>query len=104
MKTCRYTGALVDQDQALTVGTTLPNVKARYIIANTDQAKTMHKQQIIAFHEHEANCNTCKNLCRVKHEKDQSGFLHGICQINQNPIEFHPDDPMHMSCYVSRWA
>jgi hypothetical protein len=65
------------------------------------------KEEARAFHETEANCNTCKHLKRVQHEKDRHGFLYGQC--GHNPfghmfvMKFHPDDPMHMRCYVPRW-
>ena len=78
-------------------------MKAEYLIANTQEANAMHKQQLIAFHESEANCNTCANLERVRHEKQASGFLMGVCKATGRSIEFHPDDPMHLECYVSRW-
>lgn len=69
---------------------------------------TPHTQaEARSFHESEANCNTCKYLKREKHEKDKNGFLYGRC--GRNPfghmfvMKFHPEDPMHMRCYVSRW-
>jgi hypothetical protein len=100
---CRYTGVSIQPEQSLTIGATIANVKAQYLIANTGDAKDLHKQQTIAFHESEANCNTCANLERVKHDKDSTGFLHGKCKTTGQMIQFHPDDPMHMDCYVSRW-
>lgn len=67
----------------------------------------------ILFHESERNCNTCVNLERVKHPKCSAGWLTGRCKNIDHAksvqlleaddlIRYYPDDPMHMSCYVSR--
>ncbi len=69
-----------------------------------------------AFDESEGNCNTCKNLIRVTAPKCKFGFLKGVCAhhpsvlSDRNPnlwidpiMRFHPNDPMHMACYVPRW-
>lgn len=58
---------------------------------------------IRAFHENDANCNTCKHLQRVKHEKCKFGFLEGRCIAHGMSMRFHPDDPMLMPCYEPRW-
>ena len=114
---CRYTRALVWADSATVIGATMPGVKARYVMATTDQANAAHKASVIAFHESEENCNTCRFLERVQRDKSKAGFLFGRCksatpQIEASPyfnlkegdvMVFHPEDPMHMPCYVSRW-
>lgn len=101
---CRYTGDIVSADDANIVGAMIPGVKARYVIAPTTKAKIAHKESFIAFHESEGNCNTCKNLKRTKHSKSTDGFLSSICTLNSVKVQFHPDDPLHMSCYKSRWV
>jgi hypothetical protein len=111
---CCFTGVKVTPDQAISIGATLPGVKAQYFMANTDEAREARKKSAILFHESERNCNTCSSLERVKHEKTPSGFLYGRCPTvdSSHPysarqrgdiILFHPDDPMHMPCYTSRW-
>lgn len=74
-------------------------------------------QERRAFDESEANCNTCTHLRRVAAPKCKAGFLTGFCdhpfrvaqrtpQILPHPdtMRFHPNDPMHMPCYVPRWS
>lgn len=113
---CRYTKAPVWADIGVVIGPFAPGVKAKYIMH--PDAKEAHRQSGINFHESEANCNTCTHLVRVQREKNRAGFLYGRCanpsgQPSKSPyanrqdgdvMVFHPDDPMHMPCYVSRWA
>ena len=113
--TCRYTQVLLWPDETAVIGATIPGVKTRYYMARTDEAKALHRENGIAFHESEANCNTCSMLERVKRPKGKDGFLYGSCKsksprFDKNPyktddgfIKFHPDDWMGMPCYVSRW-
>ena len=115
---CRYTKVLLWPDDAVAHGATMPGVKARYFMASTPEARSAHKQAGIWFHESEANCNTCRFLDRVKRSKNAAGFLYGKCAGTAPRYEvspyasrqegdvmvFHPDDAMHMPCYVSRWS
>ena len=112
---CRFTTALVGGANAKLCGAVMPGVKARYVMGNSDEAVNAKRLSDQTFHESEANCNTCGHLKREGHEKIKGGFLLGRCD---NPMKvptpyaerspglmvFHPDDPMNMSCYVSRWA
>lgn len=98
-------------DNAVKVGPTIPGVKTQYLI-HKDELES-HKQSIKLFHESEQNCNTCIFLERITHPKDSSGFLYGKCKNSRcentlynstkEHMMFHPDDPMHMSCYQARW-
>jgi hypothetical protein len=114
---CRYTGKLIPANEAVIVGASIPHIGIRYVMANTVEARAAYKQSSIWFHESEANCNTCANLQRVKRDKSRDGFQYGRC-LSRNPsleaspyfdrmqgdvMHFHPEDPMHMPCYVSRW-
>lgn len=54
------------------------------------------------FDKLEANCNTCKYLERVKHEKCYAGFLKGKCKKTGECLVFHPQDPMGKECYEHR--
>ena len=115
---CHYTGAKVAEDEAVWIGAIVPGVKARYAIADTAEARAAHKASGRTFAESEANCNTCVHLRRETRTKQRDGFLYGTCaspraQPEASPYHkrqqgavmvFHPDDPMHMPCYVSRWA
>lgn len=114
---CRYTDGLVWANQALVVGATIPGVKARYVIADTSEARQQHRLSGISFHESEANCNTCAHLERVAHLKN-AGLLYGRCASPEavrqaspyfaramgDVMVFHPDDYMGMPCYKSRWG
>lgn len=72
-----------------------------------------YRAEVVAFHENDRNCNTCKHLERVAHPKDKFGFLFGRCKstpINMpyklrdnGAMMFHPDDAMLMDCYESRF-
>jgi len=71
-----------------------------------------HKESRKLFDQNDRNCNTCIHLQRVKHKKEPTGFLTGICKstpINHpyklrsdGTMIFHPEDPMHMACYEPR--
>lgn len=114
---CHFTGVEVNADEVVFVGATIPGVDAKYPMANTAEARAARKESAIAFHDSEANCNTCKFLQRTAHDKHWLAFLEGRCtnpnaEFEHHPyvhlfsdgvMKFHPDDPMHMPCYVSRW-
>lgn len=100
---CRYTNEEIDIKDAIKIGATIPGVIAQYYMKNTSEVRELHKQQQIAFHESEANCNTCANMERIKHEKSKFGFLKIKCCMDNKIKTIHPDDPMFMSCYKSRW-
>ena len=112
---CRFTGELVGGEGATTCGANIPGVHAAYVLGTSAAAKAAKKQNDQWFHESEANCNTCSHLQRVTHEKRKDGMLLGRCTNaakaatpypapQPGTILFHPDDPMQMPCYVSRWA
>lgn len=97
---CHWTGRIVNALDAVISGGFYPGVKSRYIaVKDHQQAK---KESHAAFSEMDANCNTCKNLDRIKHDKDKAGFLYGVCKMNLKSVKFHPDDWMGMSCWESR--
>lgn len=102
----------VSHNDAVVIGSTIPNVDYKALIPIKNLPD--HKKSIQFFHQSEMNCNTCKNLERIKHGKDSSGFLYGKCTSKdfsnkiydgntKEKMKFHPDDPMHMPCYVSRF-
>lgn len=116
MYKCFYTGKIVTEDEVIWVGSVLPNVKIKVPCA--PGYEQFRKKSIRLFHESERNCNTCKHLQRVKHDKNYAGFLFGNCakgcdETNNHPYKhlkqyykhmaFHPDDAMHMECYESRY-
>lgn len=62
-----------------------------------------HVRSLRAYEESEANCNTCVHLVRKPHDpKKNAGFLVGECQVTKDPLRFHPEDPLHKPCWVSR--
>lgn len=113
---CHHTNNIVHADDAVIVGAIVPSVNAKYVVLR-GIGELAHKQSAQWFHESEANCNTCKHLVRVVHKKSKDGFLYGKCNSKTQDIElhqyrgewvgdimkFHPHDPMHMSCYDSRF-
>ena len=110
---CHWTDLPVSVAEMVITGGFMPGVKARYF-SHPDH-KEAKKRSYEAFADlSERNCNTCKNLIREKTTKDAAGFLYGKCAINSdhpkiygmigNVMKFHPDDPMHMKCYESRFA
>lgn len=103
MVKCRYTNEEIDIKNAIKIGATISGVDAIYYMKNTLEVREMHKQQQVAFHKFDSNCNTCSFLERVKHNKCKTGTLKGKCLKYNKDIKFHPDDPMFMSCYKSRW-
>ena len=75
MPICRFTGVPVQK--GIVIGSNVPGVRATYLMANTPEAKAA---------------------------KRKDGFLLGICMGDGQNLQFHPHDPMHMPCYVSRWT
>jgi hypothetical protein len=55
-----------------------------------------------AYEACERNCNTCRHLTRIPHDKCQHGFLQGTCNKHSKPLRFHPEQPDQMSCWESR--
>lgn len=113
---CHYTGKEVSEVEVIWTGAIIPNVKVRVPCA--PGYEPYRKESIRLFDESEKNCNTCKNLERVKHKKNSAGFLFGNCkknldQQNNHPYKhrkqdydcmiFHPQDWMGMNCYESRY-
>lgn len=64
------------------------------------------KVEAAAFHESDANCNTCKHLRRVASDKLGDGLMRGRC--GHHPygarfvMVFAPDDWMGMRCWEAR--
>lgn len=113
---CRYTGKMIPISQAVISPALIPGVKSTLYHENSPEGWQHHKENVAAYEISEANCNTCKYLKRIKHEKDSSGFLYGICEKKSQLLSeytfhkrdkdgimtFHPHDPMGMDCYESR--
>jgi hypothetical protein len=99
---CQYTRSFVATDLAIFIGPCMPNVTGTYACA--PDAMPAYKRSRTAFNEAEANCNTCRHLRRVPHEKNKAGHLFGECirGMSDQVMQFHPDDPMGMSCWESR--
>lgn len=112
---CDYTGRVTSEIEMH--GALVPGVKRKVPVSNTPEARSARKASAVAFHAMDANCNTCKHLVRVPHEKNSAGFLYGKCSNasgcpDKSPYAsrqagdvmlFHPDDWMGMPCYESRW-
>lgn len=112
-----YTERLVKASECSFFGAVIPQANCRYV-DHAVLGKQARKDSFRTFADSEANCNTCKHLVRVPHEKSRDGFLRGQCLNRLRKWEahpyvnsfaeygcmiFHPDDPMHMPCYESRW-
>lgn len=106
---CHWTGKTVSVIDAVITGGFIPGHNTQFLSIK-DNRKTMRNSRKL-FDELEANCNTCKNLTRIKSD-DKHGFLYGVCEneisqhelyTSQNTImTFHPNDPMHKVCWKSR--
>lgn len=96
-------------------GAIIPGVKFRH--ADGPGFEPSRRRSLALFHECEANCNTCRHLERVKHDKDCSGVLYGRCgnkdsalstpyldRIIDGVMPFAPDDWMGMPCHEPRAA
>ena len=99
---CRYTKVPV-WPEAKVVGGFFGGTGFQDLMADSDDALRLRKEEVVAFHESEGNCNTCRLLVRVPHEKNYAGFLDGRCGRDNHVVRFHPEDPLHMKCYSSRF-
>jgi hypothetical protein len=102
---CIYTGILTHCDNCTKSGSLIPGVKVNYFISKSPESLVLHKQNQVSFHESEASCNTCTNLNRLPHPKNKFGFVEGSCLVGRikGKMQIHPEDPMHIPCYVSRF-
>lgn len=78
-----------------------PGVKVFYP-ANASTEKQARKECRKMFDAVDANCNTCRFLCREKQEKHLLGTMYGTCEKKQERISFNPEEVMLMPCYESR--
>jgi hypothetical protein len=97
---CQFSKKPVSINHAVMLGPLMANVSGTFVCHQ--DGKEARKQSKICFDENEANCNTCKNLMRVHHDKIKGGFLEGVCQKNKERIRFHPDDWMGKECWEAR--
>lgn len=109
---CQYTEREVRFGDHVFLGAVVPQVRGAYVCR--PDAKAAFRASRQAFNESEANCNTCRHLQRVPHEKSRAGFLYGRCEcadLSAHPyasrivngvMPFHPDDFMGMPCYEAR--
>ncbi len=99
--TCRYTNKPILASEVKVTGGFIPGVHATYFMASSKEDVSEMRLSRHNFDISEANCNTCANLIRVTHAKIKGGFLKGSCHLDSN-LYFHPDDPLHKTCYVAR--
>ena len=97
---CQYSKKPVTTDKAVFLGSLMPSVSGTYVCH--EEGKEARKQSKKNFDEMDANCNTCKNLMRVHHEKHKDGCLEGVCKIHAVRMKFHPDDWMGNECWEPR--
>ncbi len=102
----------ISQYNGIIVGYYYPYLNGKKLILKDNLNK--HKEDINTFNEFERNCNTCKHLIRVKHDKCSSGQLKGKCNgskistfnypliIKNDIIHFYPQDYMDMKCWENR--
>ena len=126
---CWISGVDVKADDVVLVGPVIQGLNwARSIHKDVENSfRIARREEMKNFHEQERNCNTCKNLQRVKSEKAKglpafSAPLYGICLSESNCISannhasygsperygkdvfaFFPEDNMNMPCYESRY-
>jgi hypothetical protein len=100
---CHFTKKLVSTENSIFLGAVVPQVKGSYVCS--PDALEFRKISIKAFNEVDANCNTCKNLERLPHEKQHPAAPHkGNCKLHPyaTKVTFHPDDWMGMVCWQTR--
>ena len=95
---CHYTGKRVSVEDAIFLGPILPSVSGSYVCH--PDAVNVRNESAKEFNRFEKNCNTCKKLERVPHDK-RGGFMKGACEV-KGLHSFHPDDPMFMECWEDR--
>lgn len=99
---CQYTSKLVRASESVFIGPCVPQLAGTYVCA--PDAHAAFKESKRLFDENDANCNTCANLHRVKHERSKFGTLYGTCllSVKRGVFWFHPDDAMLMDCWSAR--
>ncbi len=116
---CCHTKKIVGPDDSKFAGSIIPNLSYRYAMENSEHAESLRKESVRLFNEHDANCNTCRHLERVKHEKRIGcSALYGLCKSDKQDtaghpyanrfvgdvMVFYPPDYMGMKCYEARWS
>ncbi len=100
---CQYTGKVVQQPNHIFLGAVLPQVSGSYVCdPGATPFRRAASQQLA---ELDQNCNTCRNLERLPHEKQHpAATLTGKClnQPYKPVVRFHPEDWMGMSCWQAR--
>lgn len=97
---CQFSKKPVSTDESINLGPLMANVSGTYICHPEGiQARKESKKN---FDEMDANCNTCKNLQRLHHDKRKDGQLVGVCKVTADKLLFHPDDHMGKECWESR--
>lgn len=99
--TCPWTGRTVPREEAILLPAIIPGVPPRLA---APEAGTARQASYRAYADCEQNCNTCRHLERVPHPKCPHGWLEGTCRRDGRALRFHPEDPLHLACYESRWV
>ncbi len=100
---CWQSGRFICESDLMIVGGNIPNSNCKFPIHK--ESILIYKDSCKLFEISEANCNTCKFLQRIKHEKSTDGFLKGKCTKKGIDLKFHPNDPMwyiNNDCYIHR--
>lgn len=106
---CHWTGKRVKESEMILTPPCIPQILGKWPAApGYEEAR---RESYIAFCDWEQNCNTCRHLERIPHDKCQHRMLYGKCKntpINHPSIcdgimTFHADDSMAMECYESRF-
>ena len=95
---CHYSEKPVSVVESIFIGPLIPQVNGTYVCA--PDAKHAYVESKKAFDEMDANCNTCRNLDRLPHEKRE--LMRGMCAIRGEIVRFHPEDCMSMTCWDAR--
>lgn len=95
-------GVLIPVDCASVWKTYVPGVRG-FMLRPGMYTRENYAAEIAAFHELDANCNTCAYLRRVKFDRTtKTVSMPGICGRTHDAIAFHPDDFMGMHCWEAR--
>jgi len=82
---CHWTGKRVKESEMILTAPCIPQVKGLHPAA--PGYKEARRESYEAFCDSDANCNTCRHLERIPHEKCQYRMLYGRCK--STPIN-HP--------------
>lgn len=99
---CQYTKKSVRFGDHIFIGPVVPQADGTYICAK--DAMPFFRAAGKEFHAVDRNCNTCRHLIRVKHDRREDGMQPISCADGKfsGVLMNHPDDCTGMECWKRR--